>query len=130
MRASGRVGSKWYDERRRVCSTSSAIFPGAQRLEPLGAASGTPDGLTVPDAASGARRSPSRRRPLDDADGDRVGRPVAEREAEDERHEDREGEDPEERLGLADELEDARPRQRGERVLALTHRAAPGRSAR
>ena len=43
------------------------------------------------------------------------------------RHDDREGEDPEDRLGLADELEHAAPwSARASGAAALTHRAAPG----
>ena len=66
----------------------------------------------------------------DDADREGIGKPVAKREAEDDRHDDGKGEDPEEGLGLADELEQARLRQREQRVTPLTHRAAPAPSGR
>ena len=105
------------DERRRRLLDEQRDLAGAQRLEARRRASGRPPASACRRARAASGRARRRRRPGDDADRDRVGRLVAEREAEDERHEDREGEDPEERLGLADELEHPRPRERDEGML-------------
>ena len=111
MRASGRVGSKWYDEARRLSRRAARSFPCAAPPARRPARRSR-DGLT---GAGGrqrlgdrpSRRVPPRRRPGRGSGGrSRNAKPRTTR------HEDRKGEDPEERLGLADELEDAGLRQR------------------
>src|SRR5205085_11429421 len=71
-------------------------------------------------------------RPVHDPDRNAIRRLRAERETERQRQQEREPEDPEDRLRLAEELFGAHTGELDERVpyAAVTHRAAPFRSAR